>query len=138
MIIEIRPEDTTMPVPIHLLERAYQLINANQIQNAELVLDAVVRVDPQNVKAWETYLMIHQSQNDLDWLKERILKTKELSEPDKTKLINYHLQLTKQLNGAEEVAIGRKPFALLLQEEKEETAMAVETRAQFELIDIFD
>jgi hypothetical protein len=38
-----------MPATIHLLERAYQLINANQIQNAELVLDAVVRVDPKNL-----------------------------------------------------------------------------------------
>ena len=127
-----------MPVPIHLLERAYQLINANQLQNAELLLDAVVRVDPKNVKAWKTYLMIYQSQNDLDWLKERIIKTKELSEADKTKLINYYLCLSKQLNGAEEVVARRDTFALLLQEEKEETAIAEKTVPRFELIDTFD
>jgi len=130
--------DTTMPVPIHLLERAYQLINANQLQNAELVLDAVVRVDPQNADAWKTYLMIHQSQTDLDWLKERILKTKELSEANKTELINYYLHLTKQLNGAEEVSVRTNSFDLLLKEEKEETVMAEETTIQFELIDVFD
>jgi hypothetical protein len=127
-----------MPAPTHLLERAYQLINANQLQNAELVLDAVVRVEPQSVEAWKTYLMIHQSQNDLDWLKERILKTKELSEADKTKLINYYLLLSKQLNGAEEVVARRDAFALLLQEEKEETTNTEKTSLKFELIDTFD
>ena len=127
-----------MPATIHLLERAYQLINANQIQNAELVLDAVVRVDPQNVKAWKTYLMIHQDQNDLDWLKDRILKTRELSETDKTKLLNYHSQLTKQLNGAKVVAIRKEPFTFPLQEEKESIVTAEKTTSQFELIDVFD
>lgn len=127
-----------MPVPTHLLERAYQLINAKQLQNAELVLDAVVRVDPQNADAWKTYLMIHQSQNDLDWLKERILRTKELSEASKTELINYYLHLTKQLNGAEEVSVRTNSFDLLLQEEKEEAFVAEEKNIQFELIDVFD
>lgn len=129
---------TTMPVPIHLLERAYQLINANQFQNAELVLDAVVRVDPQNVDAWKTYLMIHQSQNDLDWLKERILRTRELSEVNKTELVNYYHFLTLQLNGAEEVGCRTNSFHLTLEEEKEETIVTKEKVIQFELIDVFD
>ena len=127
-----------MPLPIHLLERAYQLINANQLQNAELVLDAVVRVDPQNVEAWKTYLLIHQSQNDLDWLKERIIKTKELSEVDKTKLVNYYLYLTKQQYGAKKVIIQTDTFVPFLKEETEETTTTEETAIQFELIDVFD
>jgi hypothetical protein len=127
-----------MPFPIHLLERAYQLINANQFQNAELVLDAVVRVDPQNVEAWKTYLLIHQSQNDLDWLKERIIKTKELSEVDKTKLINYYLYLTKEQNGTEQVIFQTDIFSPFLQEKIEETTSTEETAIQFELIDVFD
>ncbi len=132
------PMYTTMPAPIHLLERAYQLINANQFQNAELVLDAVVRVDPQNVEAWKTYLMIHQSQNDLDWLKERILKTRELSETSKTELINYHHLLTLQLNGADEVTGRTNSFHLVLHEEKEELFVSKEKVIQFELIDVYD
>jgi len=127
-----------MPLPIHLLERAYQLINANQLQNAELVLDAVVRVDPQNVEAWKTYLLIHQSQNDLDWLKERIIKTKELSEVEKTKLVNYYLDLTKQQNGAEGCIFKTDTFNPLLQEETEKNTTQEETAIQFELIDVFD
>lgn len=127
-----------MPLPIHLLERAYQLISANQIQNAELVLDAVVRVDPQNVEAWKTYLLIHQSQNDLDWLKERIIKTRELSEVDKTKLVNYYLYLTKQQNGAKQSVFQTDTFVPFLKEEMEETTTTEETTIQFELIDVFD
>ena len=127
-----------MTVPTHLLQRAYQLINANQIQNAELVLDAVVRVDPQNVGAWKTYMQIHQSQNDLDWLKERLLKTRELSEADKTELVNYYLYLTQQLSGAKEAVVQTEPFAFLLQDEREETTTAEGTTIRFELIDVFD
>jgi hypothetical protein len=127
-----------MPLPIHLLERAYQLISANQLQNAELVLDAVVRVDPQNVEAWKTYLLIHQSQNDLDWLKERITKTKELSEVDKTRLLNYYLYLTKQQNGAEQSIFQTNTFVPFLQERTEETTTTEKTAIQFELIDVFD
>jgi hypothetical protein len=127
-----------MPLPIHLLERAYQLINANQLQNAELVLDAVVRVDPQNVEAWKTYLLIHQSQNDLDWLKERIIKTKELSEVEKTKLVNYYLHLTKQQNGAEGCIFQTDTFIPFLQEKTEKNTTPDETAIQFELIDVFD
>jgi len=127
-----------MPLPIHLLERAYQLINANQLQNAGLVLDAVVRVDPKNVEAWKTYLLIHQSQNDLDWLKERIIKTKELSKIDKTKLINYYLHLTQQQNVVEQSTFRTDTFLPFLQEETEETATTEEAAIQFELIDVFD
>jgi len=132
------PVDTTMPVPTHLLERAYQLIDANQLQNAELVLDAVVRVDPQNVEAWKTYLLIHQSQNDLDWVKERIIKTKELCEADKTKLVNYYHYLTKQQNGENSAAFQTDTVPLFLREEMEETALKEETSSQLELIDVFD
>jgi hypothetical protein len=82
--------------------------------------------------------MIHQDQNDLDWLKDRILKTRELSETDKTKLLNYYLLLTKQLNGAKEVATRKEPFNFHLQEEKETTATSEKTISQFELIDMFD
>ena len=127
-----------MPVSSHLLERAYQLIHANQLQNAELVLDAVVRVDPQNVEAWMIYLRICQSQNDLDWLKDRVLKTKELSEDNKTELINYYTYLTQHLNGTIETAARTDTFDYLLHDEKEKKRIEEGTKSHFELIDIYD
>lgn len=127
-----------MPIPTHLLERAHQLISANQLQNAELVLDAVVRGDPQNVKAWMTYLQIHQNQNDLDWLKERVLKTNELNETDKTILVTYYHNLTQHLNGSKEATLWTDTFSCLQDEEQEETPAADERIVRFEFIDIFD
>jgi len=127
-----------MPAPTHLLERAYQLINAHQFQNAELVLDAVVRVDPQNMDAWETYLMIHQNQNDLDWLKERILKTKELSEFNKAKLVNYYNHLTKHLSKAEEFGAQPDSNEILFESSQDNLASQENPTSQFELINVFD
>jgi hypothetical protein len=127
-----------MPVQSHLLQRAYQLINANQLQNAELVLDAVVRVDPQNIEAWMTYLRIHQNQNDLDWLKERVLKTKEINEADKLELVNYYHYLTQHLNNTEEITVWTEPSHHMLQDEMEETITSEESSIRFELIDVFD
>ncbi|MBI3162920.1 MAG: hypothetical protein HYZ23_10430 [Chloroflexi bacterium] len=119
-----------MTVSSHLLERAYQLIDANQIENAELVLDAVVRVDPRNLEAWKTYMRIYQDQNDLDWLKERILKTRELGEIDKTWLIDYYLHLRQQ---------NRKSIVMLhLQEEGKESAPVTVSSSDLELLDVFD
>jgi len=124
-----------MPASIHLLERAYQLIDANQLENAELVLDAVVRVEPRNAEAWKTYLQIHRNQNDLDWLKDRILKTKELSEADKTELVHYYLLLTQQLNGIEEAMAQAEIFNPPLHDEPFSTE---DTTIRFELLDVFD
>jgi hypothetical protein len=128
-----------MPIPTHLLERAYQLIQANQFQNAELVLDAVVRVDPQNMEAWKIYLMICQNQNDLNWLKDRILKARGLSRQDKVRLIEYHQYLTGQLGRTEE-GMGRTNIsAFLLQEEKRAQASTGEMdNTRLELLDVFD
>jgi hypothetical protein len=128
-----------MPASAHLLERAYQLINANQLENAELVLDAVVRVDPQNVKAWRTYLMIHQSQNDLDWLRDRILKASELNESDKNRLVDYYVHLTNRLNGTEEATFQGESFCAFPSHEVKGTDVTFETTTpQFELITSFD
>ena len=128
-----------MPIPTHLLERAYQLIDANQFQNAELVLDAVVRVDPQNVEAWKTYLMIHQSQNDLNWLKDRILKTRELGKQDKFRLIEYYQYLTSQLSEPNEGAGQTNIPSFFLQEEEETQAQLEDMEnTGLELLDVFD
>jgi len=72
-----------MTISAHLLERAYRLIDAGQLQNAESVLEAVVKIDPKNVMAWKAYLQICQDYADLEWVMERISKVAELCENDK-------------------------------------------------------
>lgn len=86
-----------MAISSHLLERAHQLIDANQIESADLVLEAVVRVEPTNVDAWKIYFQIHQNLSDLEWLKDRVLRTRELSDQDKFTLVEYQNLLVRQL-----------------------------------------
>lgn len=86
-----------MPISIHLLERAYQLIDTGQLQNAELVLDAVVRADPKNIMAWKAYLQICQETSDLEWLLDRILKNSGLSEKDKADICSFQKYLVQNL-----------------------------------------
>ena len=126
-----------MPVFANLMERAYQLIKAGQYQNAELVLDAVVRVDPGNVMAWKAYLQVYQNRRDLDWLMERILKVRELSNSDKMELLAYYNRIVQgpsrvRQDIAEEFLI-QIPS---LQAEAEESEKG--EKIVFELIEEFD
>ena len=91
-----------MSISSHLLERAYQLIDANQLQNAEMVLDALVRVDPKNIPAWEAYLEIHQCCGDLEWGMERVLNIKELSFEEREEILAYQTYLMERTNKPEE------------------------------------
>jgi hypothetical protein len=126
-----------MPVSSHLLERAYQLINANQMQNAELVLDAVVRVDPKNIEAWIAYMEVHQDRSDLEWLKDRILRTREISDQDKTELLQYHTVLIEHLKKIENgTARANTIQSFSFKQVDERTAK--NEKISFELLDVFD
>lgn len=129
-----------MNIPTRQLDRVYQLIHANQLKNAELLLDAVVRVDPENMEAWMTYLMIFQSQNDLDWLLDRILKTAELCEASKAKLIDYYHYLTKySLERKWDTGyIHRSPGASFIMDPAKATPSANPASISFEMLDIYD
>ena len=126
-----------MPVFANLMERAYQLIKSGQYHNAELVLDAMVRVDPKNVMAWKAYLQVYQNRRDLEWLMQRISTVKELSDSDKLELRSYHNRLVQgpspvKQDNAEEYLI-QVPS---LQAGSETPAQ--DERIVFELIEEFD
>lgn len=78
-----------MSMSSKLLKRGYNLIDVGQLQNAEMVIDAVVRADPQNVTAWKAYLQVYQYNANLPWLVERINNTNELSDKSKGELRAY-------------------------------------------------
>ncbi|MBI5964010.1 MAG: hypothetical protein HY863_11080 [Chloroflexi bacterium] len=126
-----------MSISTHLLERACQLIDANQLQNAELVLDAVVRVNPNNVMAWKVYLQICQSRNDLEWLMERILKNKELSNEEKEDIRDYQKCLLKGLTDFKQ-NINDAHSRSMLYIEPEQEPHSQDDMVMFELIDEFD
>ena len=79
-----------MSMTSHLLERVHKLVEVNQFDNARLVLDAVVRIEPENISAWLSYFQIYRNQNDLEWLKQRVINTIEISDENKQLLFEYH------------------------------------------------
>ena len=124
-----------MPISTHLLERAHQLIKAKQYENAALVLDAVVRVDPKNVDAWKSYLQIQSDVCDLNWLKERILRTNDLRDADKKNILDYQNCLIQQWTEREEDDAAEKNENTLshLDDDHEQQGFVT-----LELVDIFD
>jgi hypothetical protein len=126
-----------MPVSSHLLERAYQLIDANQIENAKLVLDAVVRVEPGNVETWKTYLQICEDRSDLNWLRQRILRTTDLSEQDRDDILEYQSYLVQQLGQSKKV-MGLTKHIYHDQVKRENVECPQGEKVLFELIDVFD
>jgi len=126
-----------MPVSSHLLERAYQLIDANQIENAKLVLDAVVRVEPGNVETWKTYLQTCEDRSDLNWLRQRILRTTDLSEQDRDDILEYQSYLLQQLEQSKKMMGFTKPtYQDRVKRENEGSPQG--DKVLFELIDVFD
>lgn len=124
-----------MPISSHLLERAYQLIKARQFENAALVLDAVVRVDPKNVDAWKAYLQIHRDVSDLNWLKERILKTHDLCDADKKNILDYQYYLIQQWTANEGNGVVEKNENTRSHQDYDREQNELVT---LELVDIFD
>ena len=89
----------------HLLERAHKLIDANQLDNAELVLDAVVRTEPTNLIAWIGYIQILKNREGLEWLRQRVSRTKELTDADKNFVFEYYDDYENRLDTSDEKCI---------------------------------
>jgi hypothetical protein len=126
-----------MPISSHLLERVYQLIDASQLQNAEMVLDALVRVDPANILAWEAYLEIYKESKDLERVLERILKIKELSNQDKDKILAYQAYLIERVNESKKNT-GVAKFKCSNKIESDREIPALDETIIFELLNEFD
>ena len=55
-----------------LLDQAYYFIEKNHFTEAQSILDQILNEDPQNVEAWDAYISICSTQNDLEGLKNHI------------------------------------------------------------------
>ena len=136
----------------HLLERVHKLVEVNQFDNARLVLDAVVRIEPENISAWLSYFQIYRNQNDLEWLKQRVKNTVELSDDNKQILFEYHdhlllhsyeLTITEMSNGP--IGISSTLPVLIGEEDNDQgmlfydsnTGIEETDKPTLELLDIF-
>lgn len=125
--------ETIIPAaPRHLLERAQQFINDEQLQSKEMLLDAVVRVEPQNVEAWKAYLQILWQPSRLEWVKERALKAQELSEDEKSEILDCYLWQALQIRNMSNAAQAQDTNSSA-KTEREESAL----NSHFEMVNLF-
>lgn len=57
-----------------LLDQTYYLISVRQFPEAQLILDEILRMDPQNMDAWEAYMRMCTTRGDYEGLKNYIKK----------------------------------------------------------------
>ena len=55
-----------------LLDRANHLIGLRRYSEAQIILDEVLRIDPQNMEAWDAYMRMCSTQRDFEGLKNYI------------------------------------------------------------------
>jgi len=81
-----------------LLDRAYQMADQDQIEDAKNVLNAIVFNYPNNVEAWEFYLQLCTDKRELDWMVARVSESKRISSNTKTEIMNYYQFLSKSIS----------------------------------------
>jgi len=74
----------------NLLHTAYKNINAGNIQSAIDTLETLVCVEPMNVEAWEAYMQICGTREELDCLCERVLQVSSVTPVDRESIIEYY------------------------------------------------
>ena len=52
-----------------LLDKAYLLVNAGYLRQAQLIVDRIISRDPQNIEAWDILIRTYSTVSDLEELK---------------------------------------------------------------------
>jgi len=80
----------------NLLHKAYENAHAGNVQSAIDALETLVCMEPMNVEAWEAYMQICGTCEDLDILCERVLQISGLTETDRESIVEYYYFLRQR------------------------------------------
>ena len=87
-----------------LLHQAYSQAEAGNFQYAKALLESLVSIQPLNTEAWEAYLQLCQTCEELDYLCERITQVVGFHSVDIESILDYYYFLRRNLklcqNGA--------------------------------------
>jgi len=86
----------------NLLYDAYEHIDAGNIRSAIDVLESLVCNNPLNIEAWEAYMQICETCDELDFLYERILMVPGLRKSERDSALHYYSFLRKKLSSCDE------------------------------------
>lgn len=81
---------------MELIRQAYQYTEVGDFQSASNILESLIDVDPLDVEAWEAYMQISSTCEELDILCERVLQVPEINSVDRKSLLDYHFFLRQK------------------------------------------
>ena len=82
-----------MSSQIELIHQAYQCTQAGDFRSAGNILESLIGVDPLDVEAWEAYMQISSTCDELDILCERVLQVPDINSVDRKSLLDYYFFL---------------------------------------------
>jgi len=85
-----------MASKVDLLRQAYKHINSGRYPTAVDILESLVNVDPVNIEAWEAYMQISETCNELDDLCDRVLQVSEINMVDRESILDYYYFLRQR------------------------------------------
>ena len=84
------------------LTQAYSYINAGELSRAENVLESLVRADPTNVEAWEAFMQISKTCDELDNLCNRVLPIAGFTSFERESILDYYYFLRQKMRQPDE------------------------------------
>jgi hypothetical protein len=79
-----------------LLQQAYKHIDSGYHQTAVDILESLVNLDPVNIEAWEAYMQICETCDELDNLCDRVLQVSEIDLVDRESILDYYYFLRQK------------------------------------------
>lgn len=86
---------------MNLLHDAYTKFDMGNTQSAKEILEELLRIDPLNIEAWEAYMQISETCEELDSLCERILQVPGIIEINRESIFDYYNYLRKNFKSYE-------------------------------------
>jgi hypothetical protein len=83
------------------LNKAYARIEAGDLHAALDLLEGSIDNDPLNIEAWEAYMQICETCNDLDYLCERMLQVEEMKRADRESILDYYYFLRQRMKSTD-------------------------------------
>ena len=80
-----------------LLQKAYVYVDDGDFQAAIDIFESLVNTDPMNIEAWEAYMQMCETCEELDYLCERVLQVVEISRADRESILDYYCFLREKM-----------------------------------------
>ena len=90
-----------MILQMKLIQQVYECTEMGDFQSACNILESLIDVDPLYVEAWEAYMQISNTYEELDILCERVLQVPGINSADRKSLLDYYFFLRQKKESSE-------------------------------------